>query len=408
MLFDYESFDLWERYLVATLGSSEADVTTTLRRIAATGHRLRPWTAEDAPMVEWTSRVLTADHSGGHSVEPIGKDQQARGPFVDLETAGAMYERFLGSDAYLRACATVPDGLIPPVLPHRLAERDERWVAPAWNSHARHVLRYLATKAFASWTAYQSRGVRTQIAELFMTAAVLRVECVRASARAHHALDSTTLLEAIRASDWLLVHLADRDRLMAWLGEAETETETETRDKGRGMMLASSRRARVSRRLSTLAAVLAVGIVAGAPSQLQSQQSPTSRLSASSFPLEEATIADLQLRMSSGATSSRAIVEQYLARIDALDRQGPEVKSIIELNPEALGIADRLDAERKAGRIRGPLHGIPVVIKDNIASGDRMLTTAGSRALATAPRRAMRSSSQRLRDAGAVLLARPT
>ena len=64
--------------------------------------------------------------------------------------------------------------------------------------------------------------------------------------------------------------------------------------------------------------------------------------------------------MASGATSSRAIVEQYLARIEALDRQGPALHSIIELNPDALAIADRLDAERKAGRVRGPLHGIPV------------------------------------------------
>jgi amidase len=121
--------------------------------------------------------------------------------------------------------------------------------------------------------------------------------------------------------------------------------------------------------------------------------------------LEEVTIAGLQGRMADGVTS-RALVEQYLARIEAFDRRGPSLRSIIEVNPDALSIADRMDAERKAGRVRGPLHGIPVVIKDNIATGDRMLTTAGSLALAGAPAPRDAFIVQRLRDAGAVLLAK--
>lgn len=101
-----------------------------------------------------------------------------------------------------------------------------------------------------------------------------------------------------------------------------------------------------------------------------------------SFELEEATVAALQEGMASGRWTARGLAEQYLARIEALDRKGPAVNSIIELNPDALEIAAGLDRERKAGKTRGPLHGIPVLVKDNLDTGDRMMTTAGSLALA--------------------------
>lgn len=129
-------------------------------------------------------------------------------------------------------------------------------------------------------------------------------------------------------------------------------------------------------------------------------QSPT----VPAFELDELTIAQLQDAMQSGRYTSRRLVELYTARITAIDRQGPALASVIELNPEALAIADGLDAERKAGRVRGPLHGIPVLIKDNIDTGDRMMTTAGSLALqgSSAPRDA--AVAAKLRTAGAVLL----
>ncbi|HEX7139200.1 MAG TPA: amidase [Vicinamibacterales bacterium] len=122
------------------------------------------------------------------------------------------------------------------------------------------------------------------------------------------------------------------------------------------------------------------------------------------FDLEEASIADLQHRMESGQDTARSLVEKYSARIEAIDRTGPALRSVIEVNPEAIAIADRLDAERKAGRTRGPLHGIPVLIKDNIATSDRMMTTAGSLALAGSrpPKDAFIAA--RLRDAGAIVL----
>ena len=95
--------------------------------------------------------------------------------------------------------------------------------------------------------------------------------------------------------------------------------------------------------------------------------------------LEELTIAQLQDAMRSGARTAQAICAAYLARIAALDSK---LYAVLETNPEALRIAGSLDAERKAGKVRGPLHGIPVLVKDNITTGDRMMTTAGSLALA--------------------------
>jgi amidase len=122
------------------------------------------------------------------------------------------------------------------------------------------------------------------------------------------------------------------------------------------------------------------------------------------FDLGEATILELQQWMASGRYTSRAIAEQYLARIQELDRQGPSLNQIIELNPDALSIADTMDAERAAGKTRGQLHGIPVLLKDNIATADNMQTTAGSLALvgAKVPRDAF--VAERLRAAGAVIL----
>lgn len=120
--------------------------------------------------------------------------------------------------------------------------------------------------------------------------------------------------------------------------------------------------------------------------------------------MEEMTVVELQEKMDSGVYSARAITEMYLARIEELDRQGPALNAILEFNPDALTIADSLDAERKATGARGPLHGIPVLLKDNIGTADRMMTTAGSLALAgsIAPRDSF--VAQRLREAGAVIL----
>jgi len=122
------------------------------------------------------------------------------------------------------------------------------------------------------------------------------------------------------------------------------------------------------------------------------------------FALDELTIDDLQSRLRSGADTSRSLVQQYLARIDALDQRGPAINALLELNPDSLTIASQLDDERKAGRVRGPLHGIPVLIKDNIDTADKMRTTAGSMALADNIAARDASVAERLRAAGAVIL----
>jgi len=122
------------------------------------------------------------------------------------------------------------------------------------------------------------------------------------------------------------------------------------------------------------------------------------------FELEEVSIAELQKRMESGRETARSLVEKYLARIDALDRKGPALRAVLETNPDALAIADALDRERKAGKGRGPLHGIPVLLKDNISTSDRMTTTAGSLALEGCSPAADSEVARRLRAAGAILL----
>jgi amidase len=122
--------------------------------------------------------------------------------------------------------------------------------------------------------------------------------------------------------------------------------------------------------------------------------------------LEEMTIVQLQDGMKASRVSARRLTEAYLDRIAALDRQGPTLRAVLETNPDALAIADALDAERRRGKVRGPMHGIPVIIKDNIDTHDKMQTTAGSLALEgnIAARDAF--IVERLRAAGAVILAK--
>jgi len=128
------------------------------------------------------------------------------------------------------------------------------------------------------------------------------------------------------------------------------------------------------------------------------------RTAASAVALEEATIDGLQEQMKAGTLTARRLTQAYLDRIEALDGKGPALRSVIETNPDALAIADGLDAERKTKGPRGPLHGIPILLKDNLDTADRMTTTAGSLALTGSipPRDSF--VAQRLREAGAVLL----
>jgi amidase len=126
--------------------------------------------------------------------------------------------------------------------------------------------------------------------------------------------------------------------------------------------------------------------------------------SGGAFELEEITVTELQEGMASGRFTAHSITDKYLARIEALDKHGPAINSVIEVNPDAVNIAKGLDKERKQKHLRGPLHGIPVLIKDNIDTSDRMMTTAGSLALVGSKPPKDATIAQKLREAGAVIL----
>jgi len=148
---------------------------------------------------------------------------------------------------------------------------------------------------------------------------------------------------------------------------------------------------------------LAAGMAVGAATLAGREPHRTS--ASKGLVLEEATVEGLQEGLAAGRWTSVELVRRYQARIAALDQAGPKLNSVIELNPEATAIAKALDAERQAGKVRGPLHGIPVLIKDNIDTADRMKTTAGSLALAATPApKEDAFVARKLREAGAVIL----
>jgi amidase len=151
-------------------------------------------------------------------------------------------------------------------------------------------------------------------------------------------------------------------------------------------------------------ALAAAGPLLPTPSAAAASSAEPAAASATPFELEEATISGLQAGMRSGRWTARSLVESYLSRIEELNRKGPELRAVIETNPEALAIADALDEERRLKGPRGPLHGIPILLKDNIGTADRMTTTAGSLALEGSIPARDAFLAARLREAGAVLL----
>jgi len=153
-------------------------------------------------------------------------------------------------------------------------------------------------------------------------------------------------------------------------------------------------------------AALGGGTLALAPlsSCVQSTTSTDLPPDYSDFELNELTISQLQDKMSSGKLTSEEITQKYLSRIGKVNEKGPELRAVIEVNPDAIKIARQMDAERKSGKIRGLLHGIPILIKDNIDTGDQMQTSAGSLALMGSPAPDDAIIVRHLREAGAVLL----
>ena len=151
-----------------------------------------------------------------------------------------------------------------------------------------------------------------------------------------------------------------------------------------------------------MASAGAIGAISGSDAMAAAKK--LGKANNTSASIIEATVADLQAAMTAGKLTSKALTAQYLARIKAIDKSGPRINSVIEINPDALVIAAALDKERKAKGPRGPLHGIPVLIKDNIATHDKMQTTAGSLALVGSQPVRDAFIVKQLREAGAVIL----
>jgi amidase len=158
---------------------------------------------------------------------------------------------------------------------------------------------------------------------------------------------------------------------------------------------------------STLAAVVAArgaALEPAADARIASAPPHGARPQVPAFAIDELTIEELQGRMQSGQDTATSLTRLYLGRIDAIDQRGPAINSVIERNPDAFAIARLRDEERKAGKTRGPLHGIPVLIKDNIDTADHMHTSAGSFALAAHVAAKDSWVAERLRAAGAVII----
>ena len=151
---------------------------------------------------------------------------------------------------------------------------------------------------------------------------------------------------------------------------------------------------RFGNRLGQIALGIAVALTGAASSFAVAQ----------AFELEEVTIAELQRGMQTGQLTARSIVESYLKRIEEVDQNGPGIHSVVEINPDAVVIADQLDKERRDGNIRGPLHGIPILLKDNIETADKLHTTAGSYALENVAVKQDAQVARKLREAGVILL----
>ncbi len=159
--------------------------------------------------------------------------------------------------------------------------------------------------------------------------------------------------------------------------------------------------------ISTSVAAAATTVLASGSFATQPKEKSTSitdKEFVDDFELNEITIDQLQEKMSKRQLSSKALTQMYLKRIDKMDKQGPFLNAVIELNPDAIKIAEQMDSERKSGKIRGKMHGIPVLIKDNIDTADKMMTTAGATALIGNIASKDAFIVQQLRNAGAVLL----
>jgi hypothetical protein len=202
LLFDPGSYSRWERYILDMLAREELLPIEALTILAAAAEDLRAWAPDNGPLERYVSSL--DDH---HQSEQR------------LDEVAELYANYRSIDTYERLLTMIPAGLRrPPATGPAIGGQAARL---GWPVFAGAVKRYLAAKAFGSWAAYEAFGVRTMMAELTVSELVLRVETARVIHDAQRPLDEELLIAAVRASDWLLMHLVDRPSLMKWLGGIE-------------------------------------------------------------------------------------------------------------------------------------------------------------------------------------------
>lgn len=202
LLFDLDGYTQWEQHVLTTLSTRGETVGGALRHLAADAECLRGWTPDDGSLADFVARLARRDW-----------------PADDARAAWWRYRAFRDLDTYERLLDCVPAGLERPRL--TAADR-EAWATSPRPLPADVFRRYVGARAFGTWAAYEAFGIRTLIAELVVAECVLGVEAVRAR---QHAADGAVgqAIAAVRAADWLLVHLVDRTALIAWLGEVEAD-----------------------------------------------------------------------------------------------------------------------------------------------------------------------------------------
>jgi hypothetical protein len=199
---DLDVASLWEELAVELFGSGQLMPEAAITRLAAAAERLRGWKPSGGTLADLGRRVFDDARGGGLAAStPLGAADAVRW--------------------YERVTAFVPDGLSRPALPSHFADVHAARVAPAWASLRQPIGRYLAAKAFASWSAYCGEGFRTQLAMVVAAFGVLHVEAARVAVRAGRTLDETLFIEAARQADLLLVHQASHDALARQVSRVE-------------------------------------------------------------------------------------------------------------------------------------------------------------------------------------------
>jgi Fe-S-cluster containining protein len=209
LLMDLGSYDSFERYMVRTLGREDLSPEAALRRLALTAEDIRDWTVGEISLVEHVRSAIDVRDALGRD---LGCPELAPATLASL---------------HAEVTASVPPGLTRPDAVPNLGSVHRRFVRPVWTDFRRPVSRYLAARGFASWLAYQGHGIRTVVFSMAVALAVLKVEAARQSVQAGRALDRDLLLEAFRAADLLLVHLASREELARRLSAVEPDSAAE-------------------------------------------------------------------------------------------------------------------------------------------------------------------------------------